>query len=61
MEDYKTKLLSIQSKLACSNSRLADYLDVDRAQITRWLNGNVPNHDNIVKIDKLYRQLLSSA
>lgn len=34
--------------------RLANLLEVDKAQITRWLNGAIPKMENQKKIKALY-------
>lgn len=62
MTDYILKLNKIQNWLMCSRARLADYLGVDRAQVTRWLDGvAMPSQENIEKINKLYAKFSDTA
>ena len=54
---YLEKLNRIKARLGNTNAQLAVKLGVDRAQITRWLDGKPPSQDSLDKINKLYNQL----
>ena len=54
------KLKKIKEKLYYNNSQLANMLGVDRAQVTRWLDGKIPSEENKQKIDKLYSQFFNT-
>ena len=54
------KLSKIKSRLYYNNSQLAKVLGVDRAQVTRWLDGKIPSDESKQKIDKLYSQFFNT-
>ncbi len=54
---YKEKLETIKERLYLNNAQLAVKLDVNRAQITRWMDGNVPSYPNRKRIDRLYYEV----
>ena len=51
----KEKLEKILEKKVCSITELASELNVDKGQVSRWLNGKTsPQIVNQIKINKLY-------
>ena len=54
MKTIKEMLNSITEKRGVDQQGLALLLDVDKAQVSRWLNGAVPKIENQRKIKKLY-------
>lgn len=56
--DYIEKLKKIKERLFCNNSQLAVKLGVDRAQVTRWIDGKEPSYTNARKINKLYEKII---
>lgn len=55
--DYIEKLKKIKERLFYNNSQLASALGVDRAQVTRWMDGKEPSYTNKKKISKLYDEV----
>ncbi len=54
------KLKKIKERMYYNNSQLANMLGVDRAQVTRWLDGKIPSEESRQKIDKLYGQFFNT-
>ena len=50
----KEMLTAIMNKRNLDQQGLASLLGVDKAQVSRWLNGAVPKIENQRKIRKLY-------
>ena len=53
----KEMLNEIMEKRRLDQQGLALLLEVDKAQVSRWLNGAVPKIENQRKIKKLYDEL----
>ncbi len=57
MVTYKDMLQKIMEKKGYNQEQLAESLDVNKAQVTRWLSGAIPKIENLRKIKKLYDEV----
>lgn len=53
----KEMLTAIMNKRNLDQQGLASLLGVDKAQVSRWLNGAVPKIENQRKIRNLYNEI----
>lgn len=53
-------LHAIMAKKSWNQKRLARELDVDVAQISRWLNGAIPKIENQRRIKNLYEEVMGN-
>lgn len=53
-------LHAIMAAKQINQKRLARELDVDEAQISRWLNGAIPKMENQRKIKNLYDEVMNN-
>ena len=58
MVTYKEMLQKIMEKKGYNQEQLAKALKVNKAQITRWLTGAIPNIKNLRRIKKLYDEVI---
>lgn len=58
---YSEKLNKLKDMLFLTQASLAFKLGVNRSQLTRWLDGNIPSRENMDKIDKLYNKTFNTA
>lgn len=58
MVTYKEMLQKIMEKKGYNQEQLAKALKVNKAQITRWLTGAIPNIENLRRIKKLYDEVI---
>ena len=54
MITHKEMLNKIIESKNWNQEQLANALNVDKSQITRWLGSAIPNIENLRKIKKLY-------
>ena len=57
MVTYKDMLQKMMEKRGYNQEQLANTLEVNKAQVTRWLTGAIPKIENLRRIKKLYDEV----